>query len=135
MKHLLLCSISSIFLIFGSFNTAFGKPGKDLGKDSIPSNILAKARITVKDLADGKALDSVLITVGSRNVYTDANGYIELDSVVKESLFTASKNGYLLSSKKIKSQVNVRLIKRETVSPSLFNNGLYQRPADHFSGS
>ena len=83
-------------------------------KDSVPSRFISKVGITVRDLADGNTMDSVLVTVGVKKGYTDANGFVQFDSVVKESIVTVSKNGYLVSSKKVKPELTIRLAKKES---------------------
>jgi TonB-linked SusC/RagA family outer membrane protein len=137
MRHFLLCITGSILIWCVGINASAQSTGgaqKDK-KDSVPSRIIRKVGVTIKDLADGYTLDSVLVTAGSRKGYTNQDGFVELDSVFKETLINASKNGYLLSSKKAKTVVTISLAKREQSSVPRVDNGLYQRPTDHFSGS
>lgn len=137
MRHFLLCIVGCLFLLcitYGvSAQQATSTPKNN--RDTVPSRIIPRVGVTIKDLADGYALDSVLVSSGIRKGYTNSKGYVELDSVYKESLITASKNGYLLSSKRVKPEVTIHLVKREHSSIVQINNGLYQRPAEHFSGA
>jgi TonB-linked SusC/RagA family outer membrane protein len=137
MRHLLLCTIGSILIWCVGMNASAQSTSnfQKSKKDSVPSRILQKVAVTIKDLADGYTLDSVLVTAGVKKGYTDNKGFVEFDSVYKETLVTASKNGYLLSSKKAKPAVTIRLAKREQSSVARVDNGLYQRPIDHFSGA
>jgi len=104
--------------------------------DSIPKKNIGKVKITVKDLVDGSALDSVYVSAGLKKGYTDKNGYLEFDSLQTGSNLLISKAGYLASSKKVKAEVTVRLQKRDVQSSTQnYKNGLYERPIDHFSGA
>lgn len=138
MRKLLFCStICCICMLCWSSDVFAGSNGyyRAPPKDSIPSRIISKVAITVKDLADGIALDSVLVTVGLKKGYTDINGFIQFDSVYKESIVTVSKNGYLVSSKKVKAALTLRLVKKESNSIAQYDNGQYKRPIEHFSGA
>ena len=137
MRHSLLGSIICICVLCTSFVAVAGTNGyfQKTPEDSIPSRLILKTRITIKDLSDGYTMDSVLVTVGSKKGYTDKSGYVEFDSILKESLVTASKNGYLVSSKKVKPDLTIRLAKRESSSAANYHNGLYGRPLEHFSGA
>src|SRR5829696_356682 len=112
MKQFLLFASMGSLCFLGLANNATAEtkqPFQEEQKDSIPSRILPKVRVTVKDLNDGTALDSVLITTGFRKAYTDQNGSAELDSVIKESVVVATRDGYLLTSKKAKADITLRL--------------------------
>src|SRR5215204_3674358 len=139
MKYLLLClaatSAFSLCLTSNAFagNTFFFQSA---GKDTVPARLIDRVNVTVKDLMDGEGLDSVYVTVGAKRGYTNGSGSVSFDSVRAGAVITASKNGYLVQSKKAKTDVVIRLGKRETSSSSKdFNNGLYQRPFEHFSGA
>src|SRR5215203_113652 len=137
MRHSLLGSIICICVLCTSFVAVAGTNGyfQKTQKDSIPSRLILKTRVTIKDLSDGYTMDSVLVTVGSKKGYTNKSGYVEFDSILKESLITANKNGYLVSSKKVKPDLTIRLAKRESSSTANYHNGLYGRPPEHFSGA
>jgi TonB-linked SusC/RagA family outer membrane protein len=104
-------------------------------KDSVPPRILPKVAITVRDLADGNTMDSVMVTIGRKTGYTNSNGFVQFDSVIKETVVTASTNGYLVSSRKAKSEFTIRLAKKESYSVAQYDNGHYGRPIEHFSGA
>lgn len=105
-------------------------------KDSIPKKLIEKVRVTVKDLMEGSTLDSVYVYVGLKRGYTNRLGVVEFDSVSEGSLVYASKAGYLVQSKKAKADLQLRLGKRNFQSTYTgFNNGLYERPVEHFSGA
>src|SRR5688572_20352896 len=136
-QSLLFCTICCI-CVLGSANRAVAGSNKyfqPTPKDSIPSRIIPKVGITVRDLAGGHTIDSVMVTLGNKKGYTNTAGYVEFDSVTKESLVITSKNGYLVSSKKVKPALTVRIEKKESSSIAQYNNGLYNRPIEHFSGA
>src|SRR5436190_11669230 len=138
MRQSLFCSIIYSICLFCSSSDVFaGSNGyyQAQQKDSIPSRIISRAAITVRDLADGNTMDSVLVTVGVKKGYTDVNGFVQFDSVYKEAIVTVSKNGYLVSSKKIKSELTIRLGKKESSSMAQYDNGQYKRPIEHSSGA
>ena len=137
MRHSLLCSIICICVLCSSLVSEAATNGyfQKTQKDSIPSRVILKTRITIKDLSDGNAMDSVLVTIGSKKGYTNNSGYVEFDSILKESIVTASSNGYLVSSKKVKPELTIRLAKRESSLEANYQNGLYERPLEHFSGA
>ena len=89
----LLPYIAGILFIFCFHLPAFSAPAKD----SIRLKI-SQLRITVKDLADGSPLDSVLVSAGGVKGYTNENGFIQLDSVSKNVMVYASRKGYLMQS-------------------------------------
>ena len=137
MKHLLICltgvcSFCFSTAAFAGENHFFQQPSKD----SLAPRLIEKASITVKDLMDGEGLDSVYVVVGNKKGYTDSKGFISFDSVSTGSMVFASKNGYLVQSKKVKPGLVFRLGKKESPSSAKeFSNGLYQRPFEHFSGA
>lgn len=104
MKHLLICltgvcSFCFSTAAFAGENHFFQQPSKD----SLAPRLIEKASITVKDLMDGEGLDSVYVVVGNKKGYTDSKGFISFDSVSTGSMVFASKNGYLVQSKKSKT--------------------------------
>jgi len=113
MRHSLLCSIICICVLCSSFVGEAATNGyfQKTQKDSIPSRFILKTRVTIRDLSDGNTMDSVLVTIGSKKGYTNNSGYVEFDSILKESIVTASTNGYLVSSKKVKPELTIRLKK------------------------
>src|SRR5215203_2756172 len=138
MRHSLLCSIiCSLCVLCSCFDVVAttNKYFQTGPKDSVPSRVLPKVAITIRDLSDGNTIDSVMVTVGRKKGYTDTNGFVQFDSVIKESIVTASKNGYLVSSRKAKSQFTLRLAKKESSSVAQYDNGRYRRPLEHFSGA
>lgn len=138
MRHSLLCSIICGICVLGSSYDVVATTNRYFqtgSKDTVPARMLAKVAITLRDLSDGNALDSVMVTVGRKKGYTDTNGFVQFDSVIKESIVTASKNGYLVSSRKAKSEFTLRLAKKESSSVSQYDNGQYKRPIEHFSGA
>ncbi|HEU5165138.1 MAG TPA: TonB-dependent receptor plug domain-containing protein, partial [Chitinophagaceae bacterium] len=138
MKHLLFSLTAAFSILCFSSSAAAEKTGFYLQtpKDSIPKKTLGKIKVTVKDLMDGAALDSVYVTVGSKRGYTNSKGFIEFDSIPAGSFVTVSKAGYLAQSKKAKAALQLRLSKREIPGVTgNYNNGFYERPVEHFSGA
>ena len=138
MKHLLFSLTAAFSILCFSSSAAAEKIGfyQQTPKDSIPKKTLGKVRVTVKDLIDGTALDSVYVTVASKRGYTNNNGIIEFDSVVVGYFVTVSKAGYLAQSKKAKADLQLRLSKREIPGVTgNYKNGFYERPVEHFSGA
>jgi hypothetical protein len=90
MRQSLFCSIIYSFCLLCSSYAFAGSNRYYQGpqKDSVPSRIISSASITVRDLADGNTIDSVLVTVGVKKGYTDINGFVQFDSVSKESFVT-----------------------------------------------
>ena len=100
MKHsLLFIAITGCCILFsprgfaGEFHF-FQQPQKD----STPAKNFQRVRVAVRDLMDGQPLDSVYVTVGLKNGYTDKNGVVEFDSIHTALNVTASKPGYLAQS-------------------------------------
>ena len=138
MKHLLFSLTAAFSILCFSSSAAAEKTGfyQQTPKDTIPQKVLGKIRVTVKDLMDGAALDSVYVTVGSKRGYTNSNGIIEFDSVAVGYFVTVSKAGYLAQSKKAKADIQLHLSKREIPGVTdNYRNGFYERPAEHFSGA
>jgi TonB-linked SusC/RagA family outer membrane protein len=138
MRQTLLFIITCCLCVLASSENAVAAANgyfQQIQKDSVPARVIPKVRITIRDLADGKPIDSVMVTMSSKKAYTNALGYAELDSVQKESIIIASKNGYLVSSKKAKREVTIRIEKNESSSIPQYSNGLYARPVEHFSGA
>src|SRR5215203_722746 len=139
MKYIILCvavtGVFSLFILEGASagnNHFFQQPGKD----SVPVLILEKVNVTVKDLMNGERLDSVYVQAGSKKEYTNSNGAVSFDSIPVGTIIVASKNGYFAESKKVKSGLTLRLGRKESASSARdYNNGLYQRPFEHFSGA
>ncbi|MCU7548810.1 SusC/RagA family TonB-linked outer membrane protein [Chitinophagaceae bacterium LB-8] len=124
-----LCLCNKSFAGNGFF---FQKPAKD----SVPQKTIAKLKISVRDRNDGGALDSVYVSVGNKKGYTDRNGYIEFDSVKAIYPVSFSKSGYYSDWRTAKPSILLHLSKKEGKSPiSTINNGMYERPGEHFSGS
>jgi TonB-linked SusC/RagA family outer membrane protein len=138
MKYLLVCLTTGICSL-GLLQKAFaGKNHFDQqpAKDTIPVRIIEKLNLTVNDLMDGEALDSVYVLVGSKRGYTDANGFLSFDSIAAGAIVYASKTGYIEQSTKAKAELAFRMGKKQApTSLKEFNNGLYQRPFEHFSGA
>lgn len=139
MKRLML-SLTAAALFFLCFSiTASGEKigvGLQTLADTIAKNNLLKVRVSVKDLMDGTAIDSAYVVIGLKIGYTNQNGIVEFDQVAAGSNIIIRKDGYLAISKKAKAEVKARLCEKE-ISSSVpnYNNGLYQRPLEHFSGS
>ncbi|MDH7463107.1 SusC/RagA family TonB-linked outer membrane protein [Chitinophagaceae bacterium 26-R-25] len=125
------CCIS----LFCSFNKVFGEAPGDFTRDTVPSRIIPKVRVTVKDLADGLPLDSVLVMAGVKRAYTNASGYVEFDSVPKETIVMTSVDRYFSLSKTAKPSLTLRLARKEGSFANTYTNGLYERPLEHFSGA
>ncbi|MES2773056.1 MAG: SusC/RagA family TonB-linked outer membrane protein [Bacteroidota bacterium] len=133
MKRLLFAFIACLFINSGIFSEVFAQK-KDEARQ-VPK-IIEKVRISVLDLMDGTGLDSVYITGGKKGQYTNEKGIVEIDSVPGGTMVFASKNGYLAQSKKVKANMQIRLAKKEIASAANdYRNGLYERPAEHFSGA
>jgi len=139
MRHSLLCSIiCTICVLCSSYDAVARTNGyfQSAQKDSVPARVILKARIIVRDLADGNKIDSALVTAGVKKGYTNNSGYVEFDSLPAGVMVSASKAGYLAQSKKVKADLQLRLAKRELQSSaSNYKNGLYERPIEHFSGA
>jgi TonB-linked SusC/RagA family outer membrane protein len=138
MKRLLFPISGVIFFITGISSEAHAETGDyyQQAKDSLPKKIIAKVRVSVKDLMDGTALDSVYVSVGLKRGYTNAGGTIEFDSIPAGVFVLATRTGYLTQSRKIKPSMDIRLGKREMQSQAnVYRNGLYERPFEHFSGA
>ena len=100
MRHSLLCSIIYGISLLGSSYDVFAETNEyfqSVQKDSVPSRFIPRIAIIVRDLEDGNTMDSVMVTVGVKKGYTNTNGFVQFDSVIKESIISASKNGYLVS--------------------------------------
>ena len=130
-KHLIVFGITLLCLgnyTFAGENNFF----QVIKRDSVPSNILPKVKIYVKDLSSDTGLSKALIILGRRRVYTDQNGYAELDSVKNYQMLNVSRFGFLSQDKKAAPEVTIRLIKQEREVPlEDFTNGLYQRPLEN----
>ncbi|HJS54260.1 MAG TPA: SusC/RagA family TonB-linked outer membrane protein [Chitinophagaceae bacterium] len=139
MKRLTLLLTAVLFLICGISSEALAKKSDQTQQsptDSIPKKIIGKVKITVKDLMDGSAVDSVYILVGINKGYTDNKGIVEFDSVPAGTVVTITKAGYIAQSKKVKADMLIRIGRREMQSSANnYKNGLYERPIEHFSGS
>src|SRR5215204_3342226 len=110
MKRLML--FSGLFLITGISSKVFAKKSghyQQTPKDSIPKKIIGKVKITVKDLMDGSGMDSVYILVGIKKGYTDSKGIVEFDSVPAGIMVTTTKAGYIVQSKKVKADLQIRI--------------------------
>ena len=112
------CALTCAFILclcyngFASENDFF----QQRPTDSVPKKILGKVKITVKDLMDGSALDSVYVSIGSKRGFTNNTGIVEFDSVIAGSIITVSKTGYLAISKKAKTDQTIRLSSRDIQS-------------------
>lgn len=135
MKHLVL-SLTAVLLLCFYSNASAGESGfyQKTQTDTVPKKI-EKVRITVKDLMDGTALDSVFVSIGSKKGLTNNKGIIEFDSIPTGNMVVATKAGYLAQSKKAKAEMQMRLSKRDVQSTTSYRNGLYERPIEHFSGA
>jgi len=138
MKRSKLFLTAGLFLITGISSKVFAESGhyQQAPKDSIPKKIIGKVKITVKDLMDGSALDSVYVTVGVKRGYTDNRGIVELDSIPVGTMAMVSKSGYIAQSKKVKADMQIRIGRRDMQSSANnYKNGLFERPIEHFSGA
>lgn len=139
MKRLMLSFTAGLFIISGNFSEVLaGESGyyQQKPNDSIPKKIIGKVKITVKDLMEGNTLDSVYVSAGSKNGYTDSRGIVEFVKVPADVPVVASKAGYIAQSKKVKPDLQLQLAKRESPSSTNdYKNGLFERPLEHFSGS
>lgn len=139
MRRFALYCAATVALIVWLSNTAVAEQNgffQQNPKDSVPQKVIRQVRVTVKDLMDGVGLDSVFVTAGSIKEYTSIDGFVQFENVQPETMIIASKAGYLVQAKKAKSNLQIRLVKREMQSSANdFKNGLYTRPAEHFSGS
>ncbi|HEY5771543.1 MAG TPA: TonB-dependent receptor plug domain-containing protein, partial [Chitinophagaceae bacterium] len=138
MKRLMLLLTAGLFFTGISSKVFAERSGhyQQAPKDSIPKKIIGKVKITVKDLMDGSALDSVYVTVGLKRGYTDNRGIVELDSIPVGTMAMVSKSGYIAQSKKVKADLQIRIGRRDMQSSANnYKNGLFERPIEHFSGS
>lgn len=138
MRHLVISLAAGLFIICFSSNASAGRIGfyQQLPKDTIPKKSIEKVRITIKDLLDGSALDSVFVNIGSQKAYTNNKGIVEFDNVPAGSFAVASKAGYFAQSKIAKTDLQLRLSKRDIqTTTNNYRNGFYERPVEHFSGS
>lgn len=104
--------------------------------DSIPSNIIPRVTIYVKDLSADTALPRAMVILNKRRYYTDNNGSVTIDSVNRAWVVNVSRIGYLTQEKKIQPELTIRLTKQERdVALADFTNGLYQRPLEHSTAS
>ncbi len=136
----LIFSVSAVLLII--IGTPSSVTAKEYGsyqqapKDTIPKKIIGKVRVQVKDLMNGSGIDSAYVSAGTKKGYTNSEGFIEFDSVPAGIAVSASKAGYFAQSKDAKSNLQIRLGKRELQSAANdLRNGLYERPIEHFSGA
>lgn len=139
MKRVLSGSTALFCFVFCLCQNSYAGKGYipgPLAVDSLPHKPIFKLRVTVRDLEDGSFLDSAFVAVGSKKGFTNSKGYIELDSVNAAYAVSISKTGYYIQSKKAKPELQVRLAKKEgQTGIATINNGLYQRPVEHYSGS
>ena len=138
MKRLMLFLTAGLFFSGISSKVFAERSGhyQQAPKDSIPKKIIGKVKITVKDLMDGSAVDSVYILVGNKSGYTDSKGIVEFDSVPVGTMATTTKAGYVAQSKKVKADMQIRIGRREMQSSANnYKNGLFERPIEHFSGA
>ena len=110
--------VTTFFVVGFSFHAAAKNRGfyQQPRTDTVPEKIIQKVRITVKDLMDGAALDSVYVTAGMKKGFTDKNGYLQLDSLQAGTNLVITKAGYLAASKKAKADITIRLSKRDLQS-------------------
>ncbi|HSC53407.1 MAG TPA: SusC/RagA family TonB-linked outer membrane protein [Phnomibacter sp.] len=105
-------------------------------RPAIPPKIIPKVRVTVKDLMNGAALDSVFVSVGAKKGYTDSKGFIEFDSITAGSQIVVTKAGYIAASKKAKADLQLRLSARvESVAARSVENGFYSVSENQFPGA
>jgi TonB-linked SusC/RagA family outer membrane protein len=137
MKYLFAClATTGLSLSFPWNAFADNHYYQEPGKDSIPSKIMEKVTVVVKDLMDRDRLDSVYVIVGNNRGYTDSKGYISFDSVAAGAIVYASKTGYVDQSAKVKPNLSFLMGKKQGHSSlKEFDNGLFQRPFEHFSGA
>jgi hypothetical protein len=137
MKHLLACSAAALCFLATrangneAHNFYFQQP-----TDSLPSNTIPRVQVTVRDLENGTPLDSAYVVVGKFKDYTDKSGVIAFENVIPGSLVVVTKSGYFIQSTKAKAQVVFHLMRKASTSRvASVNNGLYERPTEHFSGA
>ena len=137
MKRLLACSAAALcfFAAFANRNEAhyfyYQQP-----TDSLPSNIIPHVQVTVRDLNDGSFIDSAYVVIGKFKGYTDKSGVVAFENVIPGSLVVITKSGYYIQSSKAKALIQFHLLRKEIKSRvASVNNGLYERPVEHFSGA
>src|SRR6187549_559654 len=125
MKRIMLYLTAGLFFT-GISSKVFAESGhQQAPKDSIPKKIIGKVKITVKNLMDGSAVDSVYILAGNKRGYTDSKGVVELDSVPAGTMVITTKSGYVAESKKVKTDMQIRIGRREMQSSANnYKNGL-----------
>jgi TonB-linked SusC/RagA family outer membrane protein len=137
MKGVLACSAAALcsLVSFGISNKEHNIYYQQL-TDSIPPNAISKVQVTVRDLQDGTAIDSAYVVVGKFRGYTDKSGVIAFENVAPSLMAVITKSGYFVQSRKVKSLILFHLMRKENNSRiASVNNGLYERPAEHFSGA
>ena len=137
MKYLFVCMATTGLSLSFPWNAfADNHYYQEPGKDSTPTKIIEKLTVVVKDLMDRDKLDSVYVIVGNKKGYTDNEGYISFDSVAAGAIIYASKTGYVDQSAKAKPNLTFLMGKKQGhTSLKEFDNGLFQRPFEHFSGA
>jgi TonB-linked SusC/RagA family outer membrane protein len=108
-------------------------------QDSIPAKVQKKVTITVTDIEDGSFIENANVIIGFKSAGTLSNGRVEFDLEAAPANVVVTKAGYYTATAKLKAQqlvLRVRMVRTETnKGAATINNGLYERPAEHFSGS
>ena len=104
--------------------------------DTAVQKTISRVTVVVRDIEDGTTVDSALVTIGSKKGYTNANGVVEFEHVQPTLSIAVNKDGYYTVIKKLKPIMRIRLARKQGPSGiAIINNGLYERPIEHFSGS
>jgi TonB-linked SusC/RagA family outer membrane protein len=108
-------------------------------QDSIPAKVQKKVTITVTDIEDGSFIESANIIIGFKSATTGSSGRVEFDLEAAPHNVVVTKKGYYGAIAKLKANqlsLRVRIIRIEPNNgAATINNGLYERPTEHFSGS
>lgn len=112
---------------------------RNVQKDSIPAKAQKKVSITVTDIEDGSFIENANVIIGFKSAQTNSAGYVAFDIAAATINVVAVRTGYYTVSTKLKANqlsLRVRMIRTETnKGAATINNGLYERPTEHFSGS
>ena len=137
MKHVCAFLSATLYftLCFGNPHSGYKYFYQQPAGDTAVQQKKIKVIITITNLQDGSFMDSVYVSIGTNNGYTNKQGVIEFENILPSLSAYITKDGYYTQVKKIKPILHFRLLKKETGSIATANNGLYQRPSEYFSGS
>jgi TonB-linked SusC/RagA family outer membrane protein len=138
--QLCLLTILCFILLFSTeVNAQDSSVTRNAHTDSVPVKIQKKVSITVTDIEDGSFIEQANVIVGFKSAQTNSAGQIEFDIDVAPVNVVVTKAGYYTVSTKLKTSqlsLRVRMIRIETnKGATTVSNGLYERAAEHFSGS